>query len=306
MLHIFLGEDIYRKKQRMNGIVENLSKEGRFFLFSRFNSEDFKKEEFEESARGGNLFGGNRVIACEDVLSNKDIAEFILANINACVISQSIFIFLENSLDVKTAKVLKDRGAIVEEFPCLSSSEAKNWLKDAAKKIGATLPHDIEKKLLEESKQDLWLLSSKLEQYHFGQKANIIPEKQFEQINIFKITDAILEKNKSHAWLLFQKMLLVGLDAEEIFWKILWQIKNLLIVKKLLSASPAGGPLEMAKIAQKANLHPYVAKKTIYAAKNFSNEGLARYSAELIKLYHDSRRGLADFETGVEKFLIRL
>ncbi len=65
-------------------------------------------------------------------------------------------------------------------------------------------------------------------------------------------------------------------------------------------------PAPEKKITEMTGLHPYVVKKTASASRFFTEEELSRYSAELINLYHDSRRGLADFDAGLEKFLIKL
>ncbi len=107
----------------------------------------------------------------------------------------------------------------------------------------------------------------------------------------FAICDALAEKNKSRAWLLLQKSLIAGVTAEEIFYRIFWQIKTLLLVKK--------EPKENG-------LHPFVVKKNLYALKNFTEKELIDYSYRLLKVYHDARRGLEEFSLGLEKFIINI
>lgn len=299
MIYLFFGEDAYRKKEKVKELINGFSQENRSFLFSRVDAENFKKDEFEELIRSADLFGANRIIVCENVFDDKNSAEFIMENVSLCGQSQNIFIFSENNLEPGIANTFKKHGAKTEEFPCLSSWETKKWLKSKAKERGIDLEENIEKNLIEESGKNLWLLSSNLEKYSLNKKRDEPLKNRGEEISVFKITDAVSEKNKGRAWLLFQKSLLMGADAEEIFWKILWQIKNLLIIKGL-------GYLQEKQIVQKTKLHHYVVKKTLSASRNFNEEELSRYSKELIDLYHDSRRGLGDFETGIEKFLIKL
>ena len=107
----------------------------------------------------------------------------------------------------------------------------------------------------------------------------------------FAIGDAVAEKNKIRAWVLFQKALLSGVAAEEIFYKIVWQIKALLLIKK--------APKE-------TGLHPFVVQKNLNNIKNFTEQELIDYSFELLKIYHDVRRGLEEFQIGLEKFLLTI
>lgn len=126
----------------------------------------------------------------------------------------------------------------------------------------------------------------------------------------FAICDAVAEKNNIRAWILFQQALMDGIDAEEIFWKIWWQIKSLLMVKNLfeLSQGPtfAGREGRSFSLEKETGLHPYVVKKNLSAIHNFDKSELQNYSFHLVKLYHDARRGMADFEIGLEKILISI
>ena len=94
--------------------------------------------------------------------------------------------------------------------------------------------------------------------------------------NPFAVCDAFAEKNKAKAWTIYQQALKQGIPAEEVFFKILWQIKNLLMVKKLASAG-------VANIAKETGLHAFVAGKAIKAAQKFSEEELVNYSMKCLK-----------------------
>ena len=109
--------------------------------------------------------------------------------------------------------------------------------------------------------------------------------------NPFAIGDALASKNRIKSWILFQQALLSGISAEEIFYKIAWQVKTLLLVKK--------NPKD-------TGLKPFPLQKALYSVKNFTEKELINYSFELLKIYHDTRRGLEEFPLGLEKFLINL
>ncbi len=299
MFYLFFGEDTFRSRQKLHLFIESLTEDkSRPFSLSRIDADTFDKSVFEELTRGASLFGEKYIVVCEGVFENPVAGDFIKENIGLCGRSENIFIFWEESDEGLPISSLKKHAEKIEEFKFLTSAETKKWLKEEVCRKGIDLRPGTEEELIINCGKNLWLLSAELEKRALSSKSEFMKNKA-EKVNIFHISDAIAEKDKGKGWLLFQKAVLAGMDVEEIFWKITWQIKNLLIVKKLL-------PLESKKIAQIAGLHPYVAQKTAFAAKNFSEDDLIRYSAELVNLYHNSRRGLSDFETGIEKFLIKL
>ena len=298
MIYLFFGEDNFRSRQRLHEFLEKIKKNNSFSLFF-FDGDTFSKPAFEELVAGKSLFGGSYTVVCESLSKDPIIADFIEKKLKSCANSENIFVFWEGILESSLLNAFKKYSEKIEEFKPLSLREAKLWLDKEIKIKRIEIPGALKEELIEQCGNNLWLLSSELEKYELSSKEELNLNKKAKQINIFHIVDAVLEKDRSRAWFLFQKAIMSGFDPEEIFWKIVWQIKNLLLIKKLPFSSEK-------KIIEMTNLHPYVVKKTLFAGRNFSEEELTKYSSELIDLYHNARRGLADFETGIEKFLIKL
>ena len=55
--------------------------------------------------------------------------------------------------------------------------------------------------------------------------------------NIFALTDAMGARSKRDAWVLYQKALASGMVPEEVFYKLMWQLKTMLTVKRTKSVS---------------------------------------------------------------------
>lgn len=119
---------------------------------------------------------------------------------------------------------------------------------------------------------------------------------------LFAVADALGDKDRKRAWLLYHEAHRVGLPTEEIFWKLVWKVKTLLLVETV----PAGSVLP---------IKPYPLSQAKRQVKNYKSglvragtaEGeLARLSSRLVHLYHDSRRGLIDFDFGLERLLLEL
>jgi len=301
MLYLFFGEDNFRRRERLHEFLEQLSDgEDRTFSLSRFDSDTFAKISFEELAREESLFGGHHIIVCENLFQEEDLPDFLVKHLELCKCSKKIFVFCEEELKSPYLRHFQKFAEKVEEFNFLSLPQVRIWLEKEAKKREVEMTSGLREELIQQCGRNLWLLSQELEKYALTLKKEFFGKKNgAEEVNIFHITDAIAAKDRGRAWFLFQKAILSGADIEEIFWKIVWQIKNLFMIKKLQ-------PMPEQKIVEKTHLHPYVVKKTASSTRLYTEEELARYSSELINLYHNARRGQADFETGIEKFLIKL
>ncbi|KKW14400.1 MAG: hypothetical protein UY54_C0019G0005 [Parcubacteria group bacterium GW2011_GWA2_50_10b] len=111
--------------------------------------------------------------------------------------------------------------------------------------------------------------------------------------NVFTLTDAIGARHKRDAWVLYRKALASGMAAEEVFFKVFWQVKTMMVASK-------------TKTAEEAEMKPFPYSKAKGFLKNFSQEELQNLSAELVAGYHQARRGEGEIETLVEKQLLKL
>ncbi|OHA92456.1 MAG: hypothetical protein A2665_00505 [Candidatus Zambryskibacteria bacterium RIFCSPHIGHO2_01_FULL_46_30] len=113
------------------------------------------------------------------------------------------------------------------------------------------------------------------------------------EFNIFALTDALGARQRKEAWILYQQALEAGLTPEEIFFKIVWQVKSMLIASRTRNV----GETEMKAF-------PYNKAKSFL--KNFKSGELKKLSESLVVGYHRARRGEVEIETLVEKLLLGL
>ena len=106
----------------------------------------------------------------------------------------------------------------------------------------------------------------------------------------FRLCDLIAGRRRMDSWVLYQKFLRSGAATEEIFWKVLWQIKTLLAVKK--------GAIQ--------SLHPFVLSKNKTCAKLFKEEELVNFLGELTDVLRFSRYGQKDLSIGLENFILKI
>lgn len=117
--------------------------------------------------------------------------------------------------------------------------------------------------------------------------------KKKPEFNIFSITDAFGRRNNREAWILYQKGKSFGLSPEEVHGILMWQLKNLILVKDSDNHKSLG-------------LNPFVLRKTLTFTPNYESEELKKLSRKLVYLYHDARRGIVEFDLGLEKFILNI
>ncbi len=91
--------------------------------------------------------------------------------------------------------------------------------------------------------------------------------------NAFALADAIGQKNKKNAWMLYRKAIDMGEAPEALHGMIFWKIKSILL---------SGG------------------------SSYWKKEELLRVLDELITVYHEARRGKHELETGLEVFILSI
>ncbi len=125
------------------------------------------------------------------------------------------------------------------------------------------------------------------------QKFEVKEELVKKDFNIFSLTDAFGKRDRKQLWVLFTKAKRKDVAAEEIHGIIFWQLKAMLQAASATSAKEAG-------------LNPFVFQKSQGFLKNFKPEELPAISSRLISIYHDARRGIHDFDSALERFILEV
>lgn len=115
----------------------------------------------------------------------------------------------------------------------------------------------------------------------------------FANYNIYRFSDAFGNHEKRQLWVEYHTAKEAGLPAEELFWKINWQLRQMLMVSKM-------------KPDDKTDMKPYSISKAKTFLKKYTDKELLELSKKLICIYHDARRGLADFDTALERLILEI
>jgi DNA polymerase III delta subunit len=101
----------------------------------------------------------------------------------------------------------------------------------------------------------------------------LLPEKKKEEYNAFALANAVGNRDKKNAWILYRKAIDKGEAPEALHGMMFWKVKSMMI----------GG-----------------------LGNAYSKEELYNLADRLITTYHDSRRGVHELETGVEALILSL
>lgn len=109
----------------------------------------------------------------------------------------------------------------------------------------------------------------------------------------FALSDALGRRSKKDAWVLLQKSFDAGGVPEEIHGMLFWQVKSMILAVS-------------SKTAGEAGLNPFVFRKSLSFAKNFTEEELKSLSSRLVSIYHEARRGGDELPIALEKFVLSI
>ncbi len=124
----------------------------------------------------------------------------------------------------------------------------------------------------------------------FESKEEKAPIKDF---NIFSLTEALGKRDKKQLWVLYTKAKLKDISDEEIHGILFWQIKAMRAAVLVDNAKDAG-------------LNPFVYQKSKGFIKYFASDELQKVSSKLVEIYHNARRGITEFDIGLEKFILEM
>jgi DNA polymerase-3 subunit delta len=315
MVYLFYGKDTYRSLKKLNELIEYFKKNKNAGL-SLFNidEENFDVGYFESLMKSRHLFGNKNLVVLKRVFQNKMASKFILENIEKCKESDNVFIFYEEFLTKPILDVFAKNAKRIWEFNLLDKTRLINWIDRELRERNLAIDRGAKESLLLECGSNLWSLSNAIEKIFLSGIRRPLDDDCLtpDGFNVFRVVDAFSERRRRDAWILLQECLMRGMDAEEVFWKIFWQIKNLLLVKVLLEEHRRDRKINInfsaAEFAlkRKIKLHPFVLRKCLKAEKLFSWRELNEFSWELADIYQNSRCKNLELNEALEKFLLNI
>ncbi len=301
MIILLYGKDSYRKRKKMEEIMQGYREKYPGSVDVKVFYDDARFCDIVDEGKQTSMFEEKRFVVIRDAIKN--IKEALVKKAEELQGMESIFLFYEEREIKKDDSLLKELQrveAFIQEFSVLSKGKAVSFLKEESQKRGVTFRGDALELIVDFTGGDLWRarmeidkLSSYLEGEITEESVKLFVRSEF-QGNIFKAMDALAEGKKDTAALLIYNHLQKGDHPLYILSMMEYQVRNLLVAK---------GATSYDDLCSKAGMHPFVAKKSISQASNFSKEKLETIHSRLFYSDLKSKTGQGDPVTFIHLIL---
>lgn len=285
MLYLLHGEDTYRSREKLSKLVGVLAEKAEDGAVFKIDALNFNAHDFEVMFRTDSLFFKKHIIVCERVMESDEGSSFFLKRAGDIAASSHVCVVWEENLPEDILRAIHKVAEKTQKFNPLSPAKLKEWFK----KESPNLPERVRDSILKKCGGNAWCLKKESEKMELGGDEPDSGGKTDQ--SPFVVSDLVLARERLKAWVAFQKWILGGRDAAEMFWKVWWQMKVLMIVRR----SPENN-----------GLHPYVARKAAAAGRSFNDDELRDFLWRMVKMYHEERLGKSNLSLEFEKFLLEL
>jgi DNA polymerase-3 subunit delta len=305
MIIFIYGPDIYRSRQKLNEIIEHHKKIYQNGLnLKKINLKKAGIEDFRDEIQQFSIFRGKKLIVLFNAFSNSEFKEKFKKDAQFFKEAEDIILFYEDEKVLesdKFAQFLKKQSEN-QKFELLKEQKLKDWAMEEFKKRQIKIAELALNQLINFVGNDTWRLSNEIEKLAlFDAGKNKIEVEDVRiliapkiESDIFKTIEALARKEKGKALELIQKHLEKGDNPFYLLSMIIFQFRNLIMIKSYGSSSCPFA------IAQATGMHPYVIKKTINLAEKFSFEELKKAYQKLFEADLNIKSGKINAEQGLK------
>ena len=330
MIIFLYGEDTFLARRKLNELrgrfLREVDRSGNGLVV--LDGEKATMEKINEAISASSLLTKKRMIVVEGLFSNKSRTIFDQVNdyFKKRKVDDDIIIFLDGvsgkeKLPKYKSELFKSlsKEKYAQEFKALSNTEAAAWAKKEVEARGGKISHQAAMEITSLLGSDLWQVNSEIDKlisYKAGQKLHLGDDEkgtvieiedvkklvrgQFDE-NIFALTDAISNKNKSAAVKLFEEQIEAGLTDGYLLNMIVRQFRILMQIRQALDSG-----LTSRQIINLLKLHPFIVQKGISQARNFNLASLKNIFSRLVEIDYEMKSGKADVKPSLSLLITRI
>lgn len=306
MVYLLFGTKDYSINYEIKKICKNIDD----MNISRYDLNNDLTSLVIEDAKTISLFGDKKIVIADNAnmftastSKDSEIIEDYLKNINEY--TYLIFIVHSDKIDArkKITKAIKEKGKIIEFNDDLDAvSLIRRLFKDY------NIEYSDIKLLIDRVGNNPLIITNEINKIKIykGNDKNITSEdilnltNKIIEIDVFKLIDYIVRKDKENALELYNEMLKVNEEPIKIIvilanqFRIMYQSKELL--KKGYSEKD---------IASILKIHPYRVKLAIQNSRNYTSEMLLKYLNDLADIDIGIKTGTINKDLALELFILK-
>lgn len=307
-VYLFTGEDSYSLEARLRfWKKEFVEKHGELNL-TVLDGLTGSQEEIWNAVNTLPFLGEKRLVIVQNLpastttRSSEDLQrkEEYLAEKLEQVPNETVLVFVSPAPDGrrKFAKTLA-KVATVETFPKLKGAQLSDWVRKEFAKKNTKVSSLVASRLAEMVGADLWQMSQeidKLVKFADGEEIELtdleILVRGQLQDNIFKLTDAMGNRNAQKMLEVFQNLVSGGESPQQILYMLVRQLRLLAMARSLVDEGKTEQALSVLKV------QPFTVRPLLAQARRFEWGELQKMYAELLNI--DTKLKTSGIEVSAE------
>lgn len=298
MILMIHGEESLLSHKKIAELKEKFLKENESIDIETLEEKDFSPSELEKKLSTVPFFSTRRMIIIKNILNKKFLNDEIkkIESSLTKTPESTILIFInydEANKKNQIFKTVEKNSKRIWFFNKMNHGQLLKWANKEFQKRSTRINTSSLEKLILYIENDLWLLNQEIEKLSTFKKSKEVTESDIDNlttpktnVSIFDFIDSIGNKNKKRAIENLNKLFSKREDPITIFGMIIYQIRNLIIIKELNKNG-----LNYSQIAKKVKKHPFVVQKTLNQVNNFSEKELKNIYTKLLRTELELKRG---------------
>lgn len=296
--YLFFGDEDYLKNQYRDKIIKALFPEGDTMNLNRFG-EDANETDIVEAALAMPFFADRRLVVAEDTGLFKKEAK-ALSEFLKDVPETTTLLFVEKNVDKRNAcyKAI-DKSGIAIEFSLPTPAELEAWIMGRLKRENKSITRAAMTEFIERCGSDMETMDKELEKlicYALDKEG--IDERDVDAVcipqitsNVWKMIDALADKNAKGAYMWYQKLLSAKEDPLHILNLIQRHFRLM-----LSSAELDAKGHNVNQIAAELSLRDFAVRNYLRQSKSFNKKKVISMLSKMAELESNAKMGkIRDF-----------
>jgi len=321
MIIFLYGEDEFRSNEKLAEIKNKFLEKNPDVTSGLFDfaEKDWNIGEIIMIISSGGLFSSKKLVVIKNIIyakkefSDEKFEKFLKSEAKKEKSPASpaggdlILVFWESGKMKRSSQLYKllKKIAKCQESELLEGAKLKNWIIGKIEKGDISISPAAVEKLMVFVGNDLNLLSREIEKLATyknkgeisGEDVDLLVKSKIDT-DIFKTVDALARGDKKTALKMFHDHLEDGEDPFYLLSMYFYQFRNLVKVKPLAEKN-----MPSHEIASRLKMHPFVVRKSLEQARNFSWEKLKSLYNDLCEIDFESKTGKTDIQLALDKFV---
>ncbi len=311
-VYLFSGEETYLKEEVIEKISEILlNSENKDFNYDLIYADESNAQEIIYKAASLPFLSDKRLVIVKRADKLEQVEQKkLIAFLQKPVATTCLIFVTTGKVNLKTAFYanLGEVGESVVFWP-LFDNQVPVWVKSKIKEKNKTITEDAVAYLQEAVGNELMKLSSQIEKLVIYSGANnkitlaevkeVIAD--IKSVDIYKMIDAISEKNKAISLKILSKLIQEGEEPVKLLWNIAFRFRNFLKAQILLERKVA--PKD---VTSQLGINNFLDKNFIKQTNNFSKYKIIEEFKNILKADISLKTGTDDPQLILELLVLRL